>query len=230
MANPLYRFFLKRFPRLGGVLWRLLGGELREIVHGQGNHLEANGARLSSVELDIIGDDNHITIGAGSVVFNLKIRIRGSGHRIEIGPNCRISRGALLWFEDQDCRLEIGAGTTMVDVVVAVTEPGSQVMIGKECMFANDIDIRTGDSHAILDAATGERINPARNIIIGDHVWVAAHVVLLKGVEIGHDSVIATGAIVTRSCQPGTILAGNPAAGIKEGITWRRDRNQRGPS
>ena len=37
-----------------------------------------------------------------------------------------------------------------MDVHIAVTEPGSKVQIGKECMFANDIDIRTGDSHSIL--------------------------------------------------------------------------------
>jgi acetyltransferase-like isoleucine patch superfamily enzyme len=95
-------------------------------------------------------------------------------------------------------------------------------------MFANDIDIRTSDSHAILDARTGERINPARNVIIGDHVWIASHVVLLKGVEIGHDSVIAAGAIVTKSCGPGVILAGNPATIIKRDITWRRERKPKG--
>ncbi len=173
----------------------------------------------------IVGDDNQIIVGEGSYLVNLKIRMRGSGHRIVFGKNCRVSRGGVFWFEDENGRLEIGANTTMVEVHIVVDEPGSKVTIGEGCMFANDIEIRTSDSHAILDAKTGERINPARDIVIGDRVWIAAHAILLKGVEIGHDSVIAAGAVVTKSCEPGVILAGNPAAVIKEGITWRRERN-----
>jgi acetyltransferase-like isoleucine patch superfamily enzyme len=61
-------------------------------------------------------------------------------------------------------------------------------------------------------------------VVIGDHVWIAAHAIVLKGVEIGRDSIVAAGAVVTRSCGPGVILAGNPAAIIKEGVTWRRER------
>ncbi len=112
----------------------------------------------------------------------------------------------------------------MVEVHIAVTEPGSKVVVGEECMFANDIDIRTGDSHSILDAATGKRINFAENVTIGDHVWVASHAIILKGVEIGADSVVAAGSIVTKSCAPGSLLAGNPARVIREGISWKRER------
>jgi len=112
----------------------------------------------------------------------------------------------------------------MVEVHIAVTEPGSKVSIGEECMFANDIDLRCGDSHSILDAASGERINFAEDIAIGRHVWVASHVIILKGVSIGADSVVAAGSIVTKSCEPGSLLAGNPAKALKTGITWKRER------
>jgi acetyltransferase-like isoleucine patch superfamily enzyme len=225
MASPIYRFILRRFPGLGGLLWKLFGGDVRASIRGQGNFLQADGAALVRVELDIVGDDNKIVVGEGSYLSNLKVRMRGSGHRLVFGKNCRVSRGGVFWFEDEDGHLEIGADTTMVEAHIVVDEPGSKVVIGEGCMFANDIEIRTSDSHAILDAKTGERINPARDIVIGDHGWIAAHTILLKGVEIGHDSIVAAGAVVTKSCAPGVILAGNPAAVIKEGITWRRERN-----
>ncbi len=214
------------FARLAGLVRRLLLGEprLRQSVHGRDNLFEAGDARLSNVELDIAGDRNRITVGAGAQLFGLKFHIRGSDHRIEIGPGCRVTRGGLFWLEDDACELKIGAGTTMVEVHIAVTEPGSRAVIGKECMFANDIDVRTGDSHSILDAASGQRINFAGDVTIGDHVWVASHVVILKGVEIGENSVVAAGSIVTKSCPPGSLLAGNPAKVIKEGITWKRER------
>jgi len=46
----------------------------------------------------------------------------------------------------------------MVEVHIAVTE-NSKVLIGEDCMLANDIDIRTGDSHSVIDMETGERLN-----------------------------------------------------------------------
>ncbi len=228
MLRSIFHKFEELFPAFGQLARRVLRGErvsgLKESIHGQGNSIQANGAKCVDVELDIIGDRNRIMIGEGSMLHHLKIRIRGSDHRIELGRNCRVSRGGVFWIEDDHCLLSIGANTTMVEASIAVTEPGSKVVIGEECMFANDIDIRVGDSHSILDAVTRERINFAEDIIIGRHVWIAAHTVILKGVTIGENSVIASGAIVTRSCDPGSILAGNPAKVIRSGISWQRER------
>ena len=232
MLKSIYLKLENRFPTLGQLTRRILTGErvsgLRESIQGQDNTIHANGVRFVSVQVDIIGDRNQIMVGEGSVLNNLKIRIRGSDHRIELGRNCRISREGVFWIEDDHCLLSIGSNTTMVDVSIAVTEPGSKVVIGEECMFANDIDIRVGDSHSVLDATTGERINFAENVEIGRHVWIAAHTIILKGVTIGENSVVASGAIVTRSCDSGSILAGNPARVIRSGISWQRDRVLKG--
>lgn len=92
-------------------------------------------------------------------------------------------------------------------------------------MFAYDIDVRTGDSHSIISTASNERLNHAQDVVIGDHVWVAAHCIILKGVRIPEDSVIATGSVVTGSYQtPGILIGGNPARQLKEGISWVRER------
>ncbi len=212
--------------RAADALRRLFFGEprLRKSIRGGHNLFQADGARLSNVELDIQGEGNRILVGEGSELSKVVFHIRGSDNLIQIGRNCRFTRGGSLWVEDEKCELHIGQGTTMVDVHIAVTEPNSKVVIGEECMFANDIDIRTGDSHSILEAATGERINFAENVTIGRHVWVASHAIILKGVEIGDESVVAAGAIVTKSCEAGSLLAGNPAKVIRSGILWRRER------
>jgi acetyltransferase-like isoleucine patch superfamily enzyme len=227
MSNRIYRSLVNRSSTLGNLLWQLLGGDLRRKVQGRDNLVDLDRARLVNVELDIVGDGNQVIAAEGVQLCGLRIRMRGSGHRLVFGRDSRVSRGGVFWFEDKGGRLEIGAKTTIVEAHIVVDEPGSQVTIGEDCMFANDIEIRCSDSHAILDAGTGERINPARNVAVGDHVWIAAHAILLKGVEIGHDSIIAAGAVVTKSCGPGVILAGNPAAVIKEGVAWRRERNPR---
>jgi acetyltransferase-like isoleucine patch superfamily enzyme len=206
--------------------WLIFGERkgIRRSIHGRGNIFQAEGASFSNLELDIVGDDNSIVIGAGSRFNNVRFLVRGSGHRIEFGSHCKISRGGLFWFEDEGCTLQVGRNTSMVDVTIAVTEPGSKTTIGEDCMFANDIDIRTGDSHSIVDPASGRRLNPAADVVIGNHVWIAPHVVVLKGVSIGENSVVATGSVVTKSGGAGVILGGNPAVEIKSGISWSRAR------
>jgi len=226
MPRSMYASLKERFPGLASFARRLLRGEsgnVRKTIRGQENILRFDGATLSSVHMDIIGDNNRIEIGRGSVLSNVHFRIRGSGHKIEFGENCRVSRGAVLWFEDHNGLLQVGAGTTMVDVHIAVTE-NSRVVIGEDCMFANDIDIRTGDSHSVIDMQTGERLNQAGDVLIGQHVWIAPHTIVLKGVNIGENSIIATGAVVTKSCEPGVIMGGNPAKVIKTGVSWKRER------
>jgi acetyltransferase-like isoleucine patch superfamily enzyme len=205
------------------ILLRERGG-IRQSIRGKGNVFRAEEVAFNNVELDVIGDDNQIIIGRGGALTNVHFRLRGSGHRIEFGENCRISRGALLWFEDENGLLQVGSNTTMVEVHIAVTESGSKVVIGEDCMFANDIDLRTGDSHSVIDVNSGERLNYPNNINIGRHVWIAPHSVILKGVNIGEDSIVATGAVVTKSFETGVIIGGNPAKIIKAGVFWKRER------
>jgi acetyltransferase-like isoleucine patch superfamily enzyme len=214
------------FSRVIRYVRKLLHGgtyRIEKTIRGQGNVFDAEGASLSEVRLDIIGDNNRIKIGPGCVLSNVYFRIRGSEHQIEFGANCRVSRGAVLWFEDREGVLRVGSGTTMVEVHIAVTE-SSKVIIGDDCMFANDIDIRTGDSHTVIDTQTSERLNYAGDVVISRHVWIAPHTVVLKGVNIGENSIIATGAVVTKSCEPGVIMGGNPAKAIKTGVSWKRER------
>lgn len=52
-------------------------------------------------------------------------------------------------------------------------------------------------------------------VIIEDDVWCGANVTILKGVTIGRGSVVAAGAVVTKSFPPYSIIGGVPAKLIK---------------
>jgi acetyltransferase-like isoleucine patch superfamily enzyme len=228
MSEQYYQEPNTLFLSIGRTLRRLLRGGsariARKSIRGEGNIFQAEGATLSGVELDIIGDRNRIIVGEGCVLTNVRFRLRGSDHLIEIGRNCRVSRAGSFWLEDYHCEVLIGQNTTMVDVSISLGEPHSKALIGAECMFASDIEIRTSDAHSVIDTASGERINLAEDVTIGNHVWIASHSIILQGENSGEKSVVAAGAVVTNSCPPGSILAGNPARVIKTGITWTRER------
>jgi len=56
----------------------------------------------------------------------------------------------------------------------------------------------------------------ARGITIEDDVWIGSGSIVTDGVTIGKGSVIAAGSVVTRSVEPHSLVAGNPARTIRK--------------
>lgn len=217
------------WPMLAHILRALgvagVGKPTRTTIQGVGNRIQCKRAVLDGVQIDIQGNDNVIEIGEKASLTGVRIFIKGDCHRLEIGPRCKFRGGGSLWFEDQACTIRIGEGSTFESVGLAVLEPGSTLRIGCDCMFSYDIDVRTSDSHSIVDASTGKRLNPARDIYFGDHVWVGAHTIVLKGAVVADHSVVAAGAVVTGQFEEqGVVIGGSPAKVLKRGISWDRKR------
>lgn len=88
--------------------------------------------------------------------------------------------GVTFWLEEDDNNhIEIGANTTIESKAQLAACEGTKILIGDDCMFSHDIYVRTTDSHSIIDAC-GQRINEAKSIIIGHHVWVGMQCLILK--------------------------------------------------
>ncbi|MCI5146019.1 MAG: hypothetical protein D3923_10930 [Candidatus Electrothrix sp. AR3] len=227
--RKLYKKVSHRYPLIGSLINRIYYrkpfNSVKRKISGNNNTIMYGNAILSSVFFNISGNDNTIEIMDDCFLTNVVFYIRGDGHKVLINRGCRFNRGGNIWFEDNSCSLLIGENSTFEDVHLALTEPNSRITIGQDCMFAYDIDIRTGDSHSIILKDSNQRINYAKDVSIGDHVWVAAHCNLLKGSTVPNDCVIATGSVVTKKYNfQGTIIGGNPAKEIKHGITWSRKR------
>jgi maltose acetyltransferase len=90
-------------------------------------------------------------------------------------------------------------------------------------MLSYDIEIRNTDSHKIYDKDTNKRINEGKSVNIGNHVWLGMRAVILKGVNIGNNSIVAGGSIVTKDVKANTIVSGSPARQIKENVYWTRE-------
>ena len=198
----------------------------KKIIKGKDNiFLIDQLSTLLTCSFDIVGNNNSIEIQEGCILNNVLFFIRGDNNKIKIGQRVKFIRGGSIWIEDYGCEAIIGDSTTFEDIHLAVTEPNSKIHIGKDCMFAYNIDIRTGDSHSIIDSISKRRINNAQDVFIGNHVWIASHVTILKGVHIPDNSVVATRAVVTKSfTEKNILIAGMPAKKLKENIDWERER------
>lgn len=233
MYQKLKRFYKNHIlsrPWLNNFVVRLikhkkLFNRTKYRVKGKNNTFELKNTILLNVEFNIRGDNTKITIEENSVLQNVKFFIRGDSHRVHIKKNCKFSRGSLIWLEDNNGYLEIGENTLIEDVHFAITEPYSKIIIGKECMFAYNIDIRTGDSHSIIDLTTQKRVNYAKDVTIGNHVWLGANCKILKGVSIPNNSIVGTSSVVTKPIEEeNSISAGNPAVVVKNNINWKIER------
>jgi len=81
-------------------------------------------------------------------------------------------------------------------------------------MMANGVYITDSDWHGIYDRT--DRDSEVKPVHIGDNVWLGDHSMVLKGVTIGENSVVAAGAVVTRDVPPNVVVAGSPATVVKE--------------
>ena len=208
-TNPLTRRFKKFFSR---VRVKKIGKQ----------NIIVNDGSLRNVRYDIVGNNNTIEIKNEAVVSNLLIYVRGDNHKLTIGKNCIVKSGEI-FFENENCEIVIGQKTTIESARIAATEKNTKITIGDDCMLSYFIEIRTSDSHSIIDKETMKRINNAQNIVIGNHVWIGAYTLVLKGVTIGHDSIVGAKSLVNKSIPDSTIAAGIPAKVKRSNITWDRE-------
>lgn len=104
---------------------------------------------------------------------------------------------------------------------------GKNVFINQGCRL-NDIggieigdDVMLGPSVSLL--TSGHPVDPARRrtgitsapIRIGNNVWIGASALIMQGVTIGDDAVVAAGAVVTHDVAARTIVGGVPSRVIK---------------
>ena len=66
-----------------------------------------------------------------------------------------------------------------------------------------------------------ERINPEKDIYLGENIWIGCNTTILKGTSLKRDIIIGAGSVVaTKINEVGVVLAGNPARIIKKDVTW----------
>jgi acetyltransferase-like isoleucine patch superfamily enzyme len=99
----------------------------------------------------------------------------------------------------------INYGTSLVS--------SNHVKIGDDCLIGAHAMIMDCDFHRVEDKAWDTTGVP---IILEDRVWIGNRSIVLKGVRIGHDSVVAAGSVVTHDVPPRTVVAGVPARVVRE--------------
>lgn len=188
----------------------------------RGNTLQLKNVFSRGLRLSFYGKGNEVILGGAkpSYLINCNIAIHGSNNKVFIESGVG-AKGLTIYCGDQHCMVHVKEDTQFAGKTELATMEGTRIEVGRDCLFSANITLRAGDSHSVIDAETGTRINKSKDIIIGDHVWIGNTVIVTKGSVIGEHSVVATGSVVAGKTYPCNVaLGGNPAKVIKEGVSW----------
>ena len=165
-----------------------------------------------------------VKLGVNVTVYGAPLVTMHENSTIEIGDRvvlCSDSRRTALSLNHpvkmstvaDGASLLIGADTGISGATLVSAQ---SITIGKEVLLGANVTIVDTDFHPI--APRGRRHSGDANkigtlpVVVGDNVFIGMNSILLKGVSIGRDSVVAAGSVVVRGDYPdGAILAGNPA-------------------
>ncbi len=159
----------------------------------------AIGKRCSAIKIN--GDNNYICIKPNkSKISTLKIIEIGSNNKIFIGENLRTTGLCKIDFANQN---------------------NLELRIGDNCLFGQHIEMMLGDWHSIYDDNDNCINKPQKGISIGNNVWLARNITILKDASVADNSVVGYGSVVTKQfLTPNIIIAGSPAKVVKENIHW----------
>lgn len=170
------------------------------------------------------GANNRIVIGDYSRLINCTITISGSNNTIYIDNRC-VCNHASFWIEDDGNSIRLGEHTALCGEIQLAAIEGTEIEIGKDCLFSSKIDIRTGDSHSLIQQGTRNRLNYSASIKIGDHVWIGTGVTVLKGTAIANNCMVGAASLLCKQySNPNCVIAGVPAKEVKGNIDWMAER------
>lgn len=136
-----------------------------------------------------------------AIQYNLKKRVKNYGSNICIKPTVTIEGSS---------QFEIGNNSSIMENTTIFSSGG--VIIGNNVLISANCVI-SSTTHPLNPIKRKEML--FEKVIIKDNVWIGMGVCILPGIEIGANSIIGAGSVVTKTIPADEVWAGVPAKCIK---------------
>jgi len=141
--------------------------------------------------------------GEGTVVFNQNIKIGVQNSPLFYNTYAYIEA------RTKHSQISFGKNTYINNSFSVVSE--KKVTIGNDVFIGYNCSISDSNFHDLNKNNRTKTDPDPQQVIIGSNVFIGNNVTILKGVTIGENSVIATGAVVTKSFSKDVVIGGCPA-------------------
>lgn len=158
-----------------------------------------------------IGHQGYSAIAENEGLINIE-----PGGKLIIEGTARFAQGVRLWI-DQNATITVG--DNFYCNKNCLFRAFDNITIGKDVLMGWDIEMNTTDGHhIIIDGQEKENHGP---ITIGNHVWVASHVIFSKGSYIFNGSIVSQQSLmISQIVQSNILVGGIPARIIKSNVYW----------
>jgi len=150
----------------------------------------------------------------GRVVRRIRAALRNGYYRglcKHLGGNTYIGDGVMITVPRN---VLIGDHVCINDRVIIQASEEASVTIGDHVIVSYAAMILTGRyTQTTYSAGGSQKYFP---VGIGDRAWIGAGAIILPGVTVGENSVVAAGAVVTRDIPANVLVAGIPARRVKD--------------
>lgn len=167
------------------------------------------------------------------------VYVENVNKHIGIGTGQSFGMGeTTFWYIGNEGRLTIRGGATIgrgTQIIVdghltlgknfycnanCIINAGKQVIFGDDALLGWNVTVIDGDGHTMIHE--NNDMPKYEEIIIGNHVWLAANSSILKGSTVGDDSVVAYGAIVSKNIDQRNVIIGAQNRILRTNTNWRK--------
>jgi acetyltransferase-like isoleucine patch superfamily enzyme len=136
--------------------------------------------------------------------------------KFEIGKHATLRIGRWSWVgHDSKIRVhegEVSIGAKTVMGQECTISAYQHVSIGRECIIADRVMLIDFD-HGVVEVERPIRLQGIykRDVRVGSNVWMGYGACVLRGVSVGHNSIVGTNAVVTKDVPENAVVGGVPA-------------------
>lgn len=153
---------------------------------------------------------------ANSVHIDNNVKLMRYPKNIYIEDDVVIKEGARICSCNSNAIISIGKRTTVGYHTFIFAS--SSITIGDDCLIAPFVYLVDSDHKISKLERINQQANESSAIKIGNDVWIASNVTILKGVTIGNGAVIAANSVVNCDVGAYEIFGGSPAKKIKDRV------------
>jgi acetyltransferase-like isoleucine patch superfamily enzyme len=140
--------------------------------------------------------------------------------KLEIGRHAVLRVGRWAWI-GHGSKIRVHEGEVSIGAKTVIGQECTisayqHISIGRECILADRVMLIDFD-HGVVEVDRPIRLQGIykRDVSVGHNVWMGYGACVLRGVEIGNNSIVGTNAVVTKSAPENAVLAGVPARVIR---------------
>lgn len=193
--------------------------DANQLLELEGNEFIGELPRLTNSQINFHGKNNILVCEEGVHLWNSRIDfnldnsvlyLSGSSHDYSV--NISLHKNNVCF---------IGKNTFFNGRTNFVLSEAKNIILGDNSFISYNVVFRTSDGHCIYDDVTKRRMNYAKSIYVGDHVWFGQNAMIFKGSRIGSGAIIGANSVVSNHEIPSnTTYAGSPVRMIHEKTFW----------